>query len=207
MYNRKQLTVGGEMAEEDDFFAQAMQDVAPIKAKHKAELGKPQRRDPGLAERRRAAVTIADVDKNFLSADYAPSVAPQDLVNFHRSGVQYGVLKKLRLGQYPLEATLDLHRRNVEQSRVELFEFIRDCVKYGLRTVLITHGRGDRNGDGKAVLKSYCSHWLPQIAEVLAFHTAQPQHGSYGAMYVLLKKGEKARNENRERHGQRARQD
>ena len=193
------------MSEDDELFAREMADVAPIQQKNKADAGKESRPDPGLEERRRAAVTIANVDSNFLSADYAPSLAPMDLVSFHRPGVQHGVLRKLRLGQYPLEATLDLHRRNVEQARVELFEFVRDCVNYGLRTVLITHGRGDRGGENKAVLKSYCAHWLPQIAEVLAIHTAQPKHGSYGALYVLLKKGEKARDENRERHGHRAR--
>jgi len=193
------------MNDDKDLFAREMSGVAPLARRARAEPGRARRVDqPGMHERRRAAVTIAGVDRNFLSAEFAPPVASMDLVEFHRPGIQHGVLRKLRLGQYPLEATLDLHRKTVEQSRVEVFEFLRDCVQYGLRTVLITHGKGGKDGDAPATLKSFCAHWLPQVAEVLAVHTAQPRHGGYGALYVLLKKGEKARNENRERHGRRA---
>jgi hypothetical protein len=36
--------------------------------------------------------------------------------------------------------------------------------------------------------------------EVLAFHSAQPQHGGTGATYVMLRKSAEKRVENLERH-------
>jgi len=42
-----------------------------------------------------------------------------------------------------------------------------------------------------AVLKSHLVHWLPQLDDVQAFHTAQPKDGGAGALYVLLRKSER----------------
>jgi DNA-nicking Smr family endonuclease len=50
-------------------------------------------------------------------------------------------------------------------------------------------------------LKSHIAVWLPQINAVLAFHSAQRHHGGTGAVYILLKKGSKAKQHNREIHG------
>ena len=46
-------------------------------------------------------------------------------------------------------------------------------------------------------------HWLPQISEVLAFHSAQRHHGGTGAVYILLKKSDTKRKENLEKHQRR----
>jgi DNA-nicking Smr family endonuclease len=78
---------------------------------------------------------------------------------------------------------------------------LRQCRKYELRTVIILHGKGDRNPDKVATIKSHLAVWLPQIEEVLAFHSAQKQHGGTGAVYVMLKKGERSKQTNRERFG------
>ena len=52
----------------------------------------------------------------------------------------------------------------VEEARREVFAFINDCVRYGLRSVIILHGKGERNPDGIAQLKSYrpsgCRSWI-----------------------------------------------
>ena len=40
---------------------------------------------------------------------------------------------------------------------------------------------------------------LPDLDEVQAFASAQPQHGGLGAVYVLLGKSEKKKQENRDR--------
>jgi DNA-nicking Smr family endonuclease len=66
-----------------------------------------------------------------------------------------------------------------------------------VRTALITHGKGEGRTES-ALLKSCVNFWLPQMPEVLAFHTAQKQHGSYGATYVLLKKSERQKQLTRE---------
>ena len=42
----------------------------------------------------------------------------------------------------------------------------------------------DKNAIG--VLKGYVNQWLRDLEPVQAFHSAQPQHGGTGAVYVLL---------------------
>jgi DNA-nicking Smr family endonuclease len=67
--------------------------------------------------------------------------------------------------------------------------------------VLLVHGKGDRQPDRDAVgvLKGFVDHWLRELEPVQAFHSAQPQHGGTGAVYVLLAKSEEKKRENRER--------
>lgn len=128
-------------------------------------------------------------------------LGPNDLLEYKRDGIQHGVYKNLRLGKYSIEARLDLHHHSVEEARKEVFRFVRDCMQYGLRTVLIAHGKGERNPEKFAVLKSYLNKWLPDLPEVMAFHSALKQHGGTGAVYVLLRKNEEDKQLNRERHG------
>ena len=131
-----------------------------------------------------------------------PPVDPFDEIAFKRDGVQTGVYRKLRLGRYPQEATLDLHRMTVREAREAVWRFVHDAQRAGLRSVIITHGRGDRS-ETPGRLKSYVAHWLPTLSAVLAFHSAQRHHGGYGACYVLLRKNAEKRQDNRERHARR----
>jgi DNA-nicking Smr family endonuclease len=48
--------------------------------------------------------------------------------------------------------------------------------------------------------KSYVNHWLRELDEVIAYHTAQPMHGGFGATYVLLKKHPQQKLINREKN-------
>ena len=182
-------------------FLEQMQDVTPLPAANRAELTKPRKPTPGEAERRRAATRMQLLNLNYLREDEVPWLGPDDWLAFKKPGVQNGVYRKLRLAQYPIEARLDLHEQRVEQARQEVWQFIRDCLRYEVRSVLIVHGRGERNKDRIAVLKSYVDYWLREIPEVLAFHSAQKHHGGSGAVYVLLKKSEREKQLNRERFG------
>ena len=89
----------------------------------------------------------------------------------------------------------------VAQARIEVWSFFREARRLGLRTLLITHGKGLGNTEqsGSGVLKGYVNHWLKDIDDVQAFHSALPQHGGTGAVYVLLRKSEEKKRENRER--------
>ena len=79
--------------------------------------------------------------------------------------------------------------------------FFKEAARLGLRTLLITHGKGFGNKEksGSGVLKGYVNRWLRDIEDVQAFHSAQPQHGGTGSVYVLLRKSEDKKRENRER--------
>ena len=182
-------------------FLEEMKDVRRIKRPNKADVAAPRDLTPGHLERQRAAVETPAKDTNPLTSDMVEPLGAQDVLSWMRPGVQHGVFKKLRLGQYAIEARLDLHRMTVEEARREGFGFVRDCVRYGLRSVIILHGKGERNPDGIAQLKSYLAKWLPELEDVLAFHSAQKHHGGTGAVYVMIRKGDRDKQRNREIHG------
>lgn len=191
--------------ERDDWalFEREMRDVQPIKSEPKVPLGRQDAPEVTLAQRREAAVKAAvGADENFLSGEYVPPLDPHDVLDFKRDGVQNGVYRNLRLGKYTIDARLDLHGMTVEESRRAVFQFVQDCMAQDVRCGLITHGKGVGR-ERPALLKSCVAHWLPLMHEVLAFHSALPQHGSNGATYVLLRKSERKRQDNWERQHKR----
>ncbi len=192
--------------DDDDFrsFRAAIGDVKPIKRSRQVTLLSNGLSDVSRLARRQAAVEDIGLKRNDLSGDFAEPVDPNAILNFQRPGVQHGVYRNLRLGKYIIDARLDLHRHTVEQARDALFRFVRDCLAHDIRCALVTHGKGEGRAQ-PALLKSCVAHWLPQMPEVLAFHSAQKQHGASGATYVLLRKSERKRQDNLEKHQKRHR--
>lgn len=188
-----------EKEEDLQLFVQQMQDVQPIKAADKVVLAQSRSDKLNAAQRRQAAIAESQADKNFLSGEYIAPVDPLSILEFKRDGVQNGVYRNLRLGKYQVDARLDLHQMKIEQARTAVFQFIRDCMTHDIRCALITHGKGEGR-EQPALLKSCIAHWLPQFSEILAFHSAQKRHGASGATYVLLRKSEKKKLENWEKH-------
>jgi len=185
--------------DEQDLFASEMSGVQPLR-QNRARLHKKEEDTPGKMVRRSLAVSARQV-LDPLASTVVPELKSSDLLEYRRDGVQHGVYKNLRMGRYDIEARLDLHRLTVDEARREVFQFLRDCFAYELRTVLVLHGKGDRNPNKIAILKSHLSVWLPQIDEVMAFHSAQPRHGGTGAVYIMLKKGDKTKQNTREKFG------
>lgn len=187
------------MTEPDDSFAQEMQDVVPLQVPPKVAIRKGDINLASQEARRLAAENpIVKRDPNYLQTSDVKRVGPHDIVGYKRPGIQDGVFRKLRLGKYETEARLDLHRKTVEEARQQLFRFIHDCMNHDIRSVLVLPGKGEKSQGDSAVLKSYLVHWLEQIEEVQAYHTAQPHHGGAGAFYVLLRKSERKKQEARE---------
>ncbi len=186
------------MSEKDDFSRLLGDDVKPIKQQSRVNIRSQKDEDVDKQERRLAAEALKAQKDDPLSVP-SELVDPIDVLSYQRPGVQHGVFKNLRLGKYTLDARLDLHRMNVEEARRNIYQFIKDCLESDVRCALVTHGKGVGR-DKPALLKSCVAHWLPQFDEVLAFHTAQKHHGSYGATYVLLKKSDKKKLETKERH-------
>lgn len=188
-----------DTSDESNLFMQEMVDVEPIKVKKKVPLTKGVESELSLRARRESATRDLAKDSNHLSTDHVEILDPYYPLEFKRPGVQVGVFKKLKRGKYSAEARLDLHRMTVEVARKEVFRFIKDCVSYDLRSLIIVHGKGNHSHNTEAQLKSYVNKWLPDMEEVQAFSSAQPQHGGLGAVYVLLGKSEKKKQENRDR--------
>jgi DNA-nicking Smr family endonuclease len=190
--------------DEEFLFQQEMTGVKPLNPQQRAKLAQSRASELSLQQRRAAAVA-ENTDRNPLSPD---GIAPLDswyVLDFKRSGVQNGVFRKLKQGRYEAEARLNLHRVTVARARSELFEFIEQAESYGMRSVMIVHGKGENSGASEAasVIKGCVNYWLRELPAVQAFHSARPQHGGTGAVYVLLRKGEEAKQANRERFRER----
>lgn len=196
------------MSDDDNLFQQQLDGVQPLKKSDRALLKKTPVSAVDKSYSREAAVTnktlADDLPFTTVSDDYVEMVKPLDVLSFKRSGIQDGVFRKLRLGKYRIDGRLDLHRKTVLEARSEVAGFIAEAMQYDFRTLIILHGKGERNIEQPAKLKSYVAKWLKEIPEVMAYHSAQKQHGGTGALYVLLKKSEKLKEQNREQHGSRA---
>jgi DNA-nicking Smr family endonuclease len=190
------------MSEDDlELFQQMMDDVTPFKS-DTAELKKTHQITESHLAKRESATSLSEQNDDYLSLIHAPMLKPQEIIEFKRDGVQEGVYKKLRLGKYPIQARLDLHRKTLTQARDEVVNFLKKSIRMDIRTVLIVHGKGEL-ANPPALMKSFVAHWLVQINEVQCIHSAQPFHGGTGALYVLLKKSAEKKLENRERHQKR----
>lgn len=113
-------------------------------------------------------------------------VSPDAYIEFCRPGVRLAQFKRLRQGQLPWQATLDLHGCTMEQARGAVMEIVQQAQAEELTVLRIVHGKG-RQGES-ARLKTCVNGWLRQLSNVLAFCSAQPKEGGTGAVYVLVKK-------------------
>jgi len=188
------------MEDDDEFkiFRQEMKGVRRIRTTPRVETAKPEVPEPSLLHRRQMAVKVDQGDPNHLTEEIIDLVHPLDILEYRTDGVAHGVYRKLKRGQYPIDARLDLHRKSMAEARAEVYGFIADCLRYDVRSAMILHGKGER-GEPKAFLKSCVNTWLKQMPEVLAFHSAQKHHGGVGALYILLRKSDRKKEENRER--------
>src|SRR5262249_37793403 len=99
------------------------------------------------------------------------------------------LLRRLRNGEYPPDARVDLHGLHVPAARRAVGDAIQRVLAQGKCCVLIVHGRG-RHSESEPVLKDALLEWLaePPLAErVVAFASARGRDGGVGATYVLLR--------------------
>jgi len=95
------------------------------------------------------------------------------------------VLAKLRKGQWPVQAFLDLHGMQRDQARSALADFLNRSTLARLRSVCVIHGKG-MSSRQPAVLPGKVRSWLSQSELVQAYCPAAAQDGGAGAVHVLL---------------------
>lgn len=117
----------------------------------------------------------------------AGEVAAEEYLLFSRSGVQQRQLQRLRRGQLPVGAELDMHGLTTASARGALAAFIAHSRDRRVRCVRIIHGKGYGSGASAPVLKNRLNIWLRQHRDVLAFCSAPARDGGTGALYVLLR--------------------
>jgi DNA-nicking Smr family endonuclease len=171
-------------------FREAVQDVKRL-APGSSRL--PRGEDANATRRRPAPLarfSRADrhaVLRESLSGDAGdPELAAGDELVYHRAGVQMTVLRKLRRGQYRVQAEIDLHGMTVAEAKQALRDFLADALERQFRCVRIIHGKGLRSGHRGPVLKGAVSSVLRRVGAVVAYVSARQVDGGTGAVYVLL---------------------
>ena len=187
------------MSDDEELFRQAMLGVKPQQAKFKAGVSaNPVQVDKSSL--RQNAEFHPPLEQSLLTLAEVPKHLPRDVLSWKQTGIQHAVFDKVKAGRYPLERQLDLHGLTVKESADAVLLFVDTCMKKGVCFALIAHGRGEKS-QTPARLKSFLAHWLVQLPQILAYHSALQKDGGTGAVYVLLKKSEKLKQENRELYG------
>ncbi|MGO8864908.1 MAG: Smr/MutS family protein [Alphaproteobacteria bacterium] len=98
--------------------------------------------------------------------------------------------ERLRRGEMPIEARLDLHGHSQDEALGALLAFVERAWRERRRTLLVITGKG-RRAEGEGILRAAVPRWLnaaPLRKHLLAFARAQPKDGGAGALYLLLRR-------------------
>ena len=111
-----------------------------------------------------------------------------DELIFARPDITRKVMRRLRRGQYAIQAEIDLHNMTLEEARTALKAFIAEALAHRAKCVRVIHGKGLGSGPRGPVIKNGVNRWLRRWDSVAAFCSTQPQHGGTGAVDILLNK-------------------
>lgn len=178
------MSAKNDKDDESDLFRKSVGKIRPVK-QDKIPPHRPRRKP--LPEQ--TWLDQKEVINSLLSDDYdAAEIETGEELLHIRPGLQQTVIRKLRRGQYAIEAELDLHGATVTQARDAVNVFLGNARARGKRCVRIIHGKGNSSVGKFPVLKGKVNTWLRQKDEVLAFCSARRNDGGTGAVYVLLKR-------------------
>ena len=169
--------------DEVDLFRRAVGEVIPVRQDRvQPILSKPK----PIAAQRLAddAAVVKELEEGLFDME---AMETGDELLYKRPGIQYKVFRKLRRGQFAVEAELDLHGYTVQHAKDCLYDFLKQCLSRNHHCVRIIHGKGLRSKQGRPTIKSLIGKWLQQRQEVLAYCSARQVDGGTGAIYVLLK--------------------
>ena len=188
--------------DDKDLFAAQMQDVTPLVNPRTDTRKSWQGASAEQLQRRRAAEAFAEdvSEQNFLTLSEVEARQPLEMLEWKQDGVQHAVFSKLRRGGYALEYELDLHQKTVKEAQQAVFRLFQQVRVKNWRCVLISHGKGERSAT-PGRLKSYVARWLIDHPDVIAYCSAQRNHGGVGSVYVLIRKSAAGKAANRERFG------
>ncbi len=118
-----------------------------------------------------------------------PARAPAPLTEIdHRTRV------KIKRGRLEVDAKLDLHGLRQEEAQRALNGFLRRAQADGAKVVIIVTGKGLTRDEG-GVLRRVVPMWLqsPHLRDlVVGFGEAARHHGGEGALYVRIRRAERA---------------
>jgi DNA-nicking Smr family endonuclease len=106
--------------------------------------------------------------------------------------------QNLARGRAAPDAAIDLHGMRRQEAFAALREFLARAQIEGARLVLVVTGKGERAASGEAtpgILRKSVPNWLRGAeyrAIVLGFEEASRPHGGAGALYVRLRRRDRA---------------
>lgn len=172
-------------------FQEAMSDVVPLPGKRRKAIRSPvtdmRPAHPAPDDEQEAIAYLRKLVRGSLEMDITFS---DEYIEGSVSGLNPKLMKRLKKGQFPVQAHIDLHGLTKDEAQRKVRNFLVQSRNLGLRCVLIVHGRGLNSPDSLPVLKERLPIWLnrgPARKIVLAFATAMPYDGGTGAIYVLLR--------------------
>ena len=177
----------GEM----EFFFDAMTGVTPMPEDERRSVrgsgsrAKPAR--PPSDESRQVMEQLQGLVRGSVELDITLS---DEYIEGAVQGFSRKLMKKLKRGELPVHAHIDLHGLTKRDAETEVTNFLLESFRKGLRCVLIVHGRGLNSPENLPVLKEGLPQWLNRgrvRKVVLAFATARPYDGGTGATYVFLR--------------------
>jgi len=174
---------------EAELWRRAVADAAPLRGAARVPLSSPRRTEPAhehkLNHVHRAATTVPHIasEPSTLSTG-KPASKPLDRAT----------LARLKKGRMPIEGRIDLHGMTAAAAERNLAAFLRSSQAAGKRAVLVITGRGlDPQNLGRGVLKRETPHWLNRHPDIVAgYNEADRRHGGAGALYVRLRRKDKA---------------
>ena len=167
---------------DDDFFKNMMRGVVPLGPQKSIPLIKKKPPPP----RKKCIVSMpSDPCGLYNTAEHTQSA--DSILNYGQKKISSTQWAALKQGAIHVELCVDLHGLTMDEARDKLWLSMSQARKHQVRMLLIIHGKGGYDG-GPSRLKSQVDHWLKQLPDVLAYHSATPKHGGTGAVYVLLRK-------------------
>lgn len=127
------------------------------------------------------------MEELFISPTEHEDIQAGDILSYAQEGLQNKTFKKLKRGQYRIDAEIDLHGMTRIDAQEQLNIFIAEARHHGCRCVRIIHGKGYGSSNNGPVIKPLVNTWLRRRKEILAFCSARPADGGTGAVYALLK--------------------
>jgi DNA-nicking Smr family endonuclease len=173
--------------DEDDrsLFRAAMHGVRRLKREVGSAVTTPRRPKP-RARFARADRRAGLQESLGLASPLAPVEESGDALLFYRQQVGKPVFRRLRAGQYRVDAEVDLHGLTAAMVEPVLHDFLAESLRHRARVVRVIHGKGLRSGNRGPVLKLVASNYLCRVDAVLAFASAREVDGGSGAILVLL---------------------
>jgi len=109
----------------------------------------------------------------------------------HARDIDARTLQRLKRGQIPIEARLDMHGMTRHQAYDALYPFILRTQSSGKRCVLVITGKGQKDHEMQGVLRQSLPEWLSEErynALVLTHVPANKRDGGGGAFYIYLRR-------------------